>query len=68
MIQQMLPLALKCVNPQCNERAQRNDWFCSMDCYERVRILGLSRRIIDRTAMIVALVATAALGVTAIFP
>jgi hypothetical protein len=42
MRQLLLPIRLKCVNPTCSNEAARNDWFCGMECYERVRILGLA--------------------------
>lgn len=40
-MQLFLPLKLKCVNPPCTNEAARNDWFCGIECYERVRINGL---------------------------
>lgn len=67
MIQHRLPFRLKCCNPSCNEEAQRNQWFCSDTCYAKVEHSSVPQRIpmIERAAMIIALVATAALGVTA---
>lgn len=69
MRQTRLPMALKCCNPGCREIAQAGQWFCSDTCYAKVEHSSVPQRIplthIDWAAMIVALVATTALGVTA---
>jgi hypothetical protein len=33
---------LNCANPSCKNEAGHNDFVCSMECYERMRIAGLS--------------------------
>lgn len=36
MRQALLPLTLKCCNPECTQEAQRGQWFCSDTCYARI--------------------------------
>ena len=55
---------LKCANPGCKQDAGHNDYFCSMSCYEEVRIRGLSQPRRDVALYAVALAALVATACT----